>query len=97
MSDGGYDRIVELDPDGKILGAIGEPGHGPGQLAWAHFLAVGPDRKIYVADVLNWRFQVFAPSPVTGRMAKYVPSVRMLWESTPSTGWFSMRTNVPKK
>ncbi|MFZ0479861.1 MAG: peptidyl-alpha-hydroxyglycine alpha-amidating lyase family protein [Terriglobales bacterium] len=97
MADGGYDRIVELDRDGKILGAFAEPGHGPGQLAWAHFLAVGPDRKIYVADVLNWRFQVFVPTEPTGKMTKYVPSVRMFWDSIPSTGWFSRQRALPKK
>jgi len=97
MSDGGYDRIVELDPGGKILGAIGEPGHRPGQFAWAHFLAVGPDRRIYVADVLNWRFQVFAPTAPTGGMARYVPSKRMFWDSTPSTGWTSRQTQLPRK
>jgi streptogramin lyase len=97
MADGGYDRIVELDPDGRILGAIGEPGHEPGQLAWAHFLAVGPDRKLYVADVLNWRFQVFVPSAPTGRMARYVPSVRMFWDSVPSSGWSTRQTSGPKK
>jgi DNA-binding beta-propeller fold protein YncE len=46
MADGGYDRIIELDPHGKILGALGEPGHAAGQLAGAHFLAVGDDRKL---------------------------------------------------
>src|SRR5437868_2673360 len=73
------------------------PGHGPGQFAWAHFLAIGADRKIYVADVLNWRFQVFAPTPPTGRMASYVPSTRRFWDSTPSAGWFSRQANLPKK
>jgi hypothetical protein len=29
-------------------------------MAWAHFVAIVPDRTIYVADVLNWRFDVFA-------------------------------------
>lgn len=87
MADGGYDRIVELDPQGKILGALGEPGHAPGQFAWAHFLAVGPDKKLYVADVLNWRVQVFAPATPSGRMSPYVPTVRRFWDSKPSTGW----------
>ena len=97
MADGGYDRIIEIDPEGKILGAVGEPGHGPGQLAWAHFLAVGPDRRLYVADVLNWRFQVFVPTAPTGRMAKYVPTVRMFWDSVPSSGWSTRQTSAPKK
>jgi DNA-binding beta-propeller fold protein YncE len=95
MIDGGYDRILELDPNGKILGAIGDPGHAPGQLAWGHFLVVGKDRKIYAADVLNWRFQVFVPVAPSGKMAAYVPSRRMFWDRVASTGW-STRTNVPK-
>ena len=95
MVDGGYDRIIELDQNGKILGAIGEPGHGPGQLAWGHFLAVTPDRKILVADVLNWRFQAFAPVPPSGKPASYVPSKRMFWDRVPSTGW-STRTTQKK-
>jgi DNA-binding beta-propeller fold protein YncE len=91
--DGGYDRIVELDEHGKILGAFGEPGRAPGQFAWGHFLAVGRDRRIYAADVLNWRFQVFAPGPPTGKLTTYVPSKRMFWERSASTGW---STRVPK-
>jgi DNA-binding beta-propeller fold protein YncE len=95
MIDGGYDRIIELDQDGKILGAFGEPGHAPGQFAWGHFLAVGKDGTIYVADVLNWRFQVLVPTTPSGKMAKYVPSKRMFWDRVQSTGW-STRTTVPK-
>ena len=95
MIDGGFDRIIELNQDGKILGALGEPGHAPGQFAWGHFLAVGKDRKIYVADVLNWRFQVFIPTAPSEKRAKYVPSKRMFWDRVQSTGW-STRTSVPK-
>jgi len=95
MTDGGYDRIVELDQNGKILGAFGEPGHKPGQMAWAHFMAMGPDQNIYVADVLNWRFDVFARTAPTGHMTKYIPSVRMFWGSVPSVGWSSKQTDIP--
>jgi DNA-binding beta-propeller fold protein YncE len=95
MIDGGYDRIVELDQNGKIIGALGSPGHAPGQFAWGHFLAVGKDGRIYAADVLNWRFQVFVPTGPTGRLAKYVPSKRMYWDRVQSSGW-STRTSVPK-
>ncbi|GAC1417882.1 MAG: hypothetical protein NVSMB53_16900 [Gemmatimonadaceae bacterium] len=93
MADGGFDRIIELDQNGKILGALGEPGHAPGQFAWAHFLALGPDRKMYVADVLNWRFQVFAPVRSSGKLATYIPSLRMFWDLTPSNGWASRQAS----
>jgi len=95
MIDGGFDRIVELDQNGKIIGALGSPGHAPGQFAWGHFVAVGKDGRIYAADVLNWRFQVFVPTGPTGRLAKYVPSKRMYWDRVQSSGW-STRTSVPK-
>src|SRR6202162_235306 len=97
MVDGGYDRIVELDGDGKILGAFGEPGHQPGQMAWGHFIAMGPDQTIYVADVLNWRFQAFGRAAPTNAMTKYIPSVRMFWGSVPSVGWASRQTAIPFK
>lgn len=86
MTDGEYDRIVELDQTGKILGAFGEPGHAPGQMAWAHFMAMGSNQTIYVADVLNWRFDVFARTAPTCYMTN--PSVSMFWGSVPSTGVF---------
>ena len=97
VADGGYDRIVELDQNGKILGAFGEPGHQPGQMAWAHFMAMGPDQSIYVADVLNWRFQAFVRTAPMGRMTAYVPSARMFWGSVPSVGWASQQTAIPFK
>jgi DNA-binding beta-propeller fold protein YncE len=97
MADGGYDRIVELDQNGKILGAFGEPGHKPGQMAWAHFMAIGADQTVYVADVLNWRFQVFVRKESTGNMTKYIPSVRMFWGATTSVGWASKQTDIPFK
>jgi DNA-binding beta-propeller fold protein YncE len=96
MIDGGYDRIVEFDQDGKLVGTFGEPGHAPGQFAWGHFLAIGKDQAIYVADVLNWRFQKFVPTAPHGRKSKYVPSRRMFWGRLESTGW-STRTSVPKQ
>ena len=95
MIDGGYDRILELDHNGKIIGALGEPGRAPGQLAWGHFLAVGKDGKIYAAEVLNWRFEVFTPSTSSRKMATYIPSRRMFWDRVASSGW-STRTTVPK-
>jgi DNA-binding beta-propeller fold protein YncE len=87
MIDGGYDRIVQLDHDGKIIGALGEPGRALGQIAWGHFMAVGKDGKIYTAEVLNWRFQVFAPTAPTGKVTTYVPTKRLFSERAPSSGW----------
>jgi DNA-binding beta-propeller fold protein YncE len=97
MVDGGYDRIVELDQNGKILGAFGEPGHKSGQLAWPHFMAIGADQTIFVAEVLNWRFQVFGRTAPTRYMTKYIPSVRMYWGSVPSDGWASHQAAIPFK
>ena len=89
MADGGFDRIIEIDQEGRILGAIGEPGHAPGQFAWAHFLAIGPDKRLFVADVLNWRFQVFTPIKSSGNLSTYVPQRRRFWFANPSGGWSS--------
>jgi DNA-binding beta-propeller fold protein YncE len=97
MVDGGFDRVIELDPHGKILGAIGSPGHGPGQFAWGHFLAFGADRKMFVADVLNWRFQVFTPTAPTGRLAEYVPTERKFWGFKQSDGYVYRSPDWPTK
>jgi hypothetical protein len=69
----------------------------PGQMAWAHFMALGEDQTIYVADVLNWRFQVFGRIPSTGKMTTYIPSVRMFWGSVPSVDWSSKQADIPFK
>ena len=95
MTDGGYDRVVELDQNGTILGAFGEPGHQSGQMAWAHFMAVAPDGKVIVADVLNWRFDVFVRGTPNGTMTHYVPSKRMFWGSVPSSGWSTRQSDIP--
>ena len=94
MVDGGYNRVLELDQNGNILGAIGEPGHAPGQFAWAHFLALGKDSKLYVADVLNWRFQVFLPTASGGNKSKYVPSKRVFWDSSFTSSSFTKHSGA---
>jgi len=52
---------------------------------------MGKDGKIYAADVLTWRFQLFAPTGAAGKMAKYAPSRRMFWDRAASSGW-----SIPK-
>jgi sugar lactone lactonase YvrE len=89
LADGGYDRILKLNRDGKILGTFGEPGRAPGQLAWAHGIAVGPDGKIFVAEVLSWRVQVFRPTTDKPSRAKYIPTSRMFFDHHPSNGWLN--------
>ncbi|MGC9990226.1 MAG: hypothetical protein ABSC07_16725 [Terriglobales bacterium] len=69
----------------------------PENNACGTIMAMGPDQTIYVADVLNWRFDVFTRTAPTGTMTKYVPSVRMFWGSVPSVGWTSKQTEIPFK
>jgi peptidylamidoglycolate lyase len=58
MCDGGSDRIVKLSTEGKVLGELSHFGHGPGELDFAHAIAVSPDgADIYVAEIKNWRVQ----------------------------------------
>ena len=97
MADGGFDRIVELDQNGKILGAMGSPGHQPGQFAWAHFMALTADRTLVVADVLNWRFQVFTPVKATGKLSDYVPTERKFYGFKPSDGYVFREPGWPTK
>lgn len=97
MVDGGFDRIIELDQAGKILGAIGSPGHQPGQLAWGHFLAISPERNLIVADVLNWRFQVFVPTKASGKLSEYVPTERQFFGFKQSDGYVFHSPGWPTK
>jgi hypothetical protein len=89
--------VVELDQRGKVLGALGSPGHDPGQFAWGHFLAIGADRKLFVADVLNWRFQAFTPTPSSGKLSDYVPTERKFFGFKPSDGYIYHSPGWPVK
>jgi DNA-binding beta-propeller fold protein YncE len=97
MVDGGFDRVVELDQHGKVLGALGSPGHDPGQFAWGHFLAIGADKKLFVADVLNWRFQTFTPTAATGTLSDYMPTERKFFGFKPSDGYIYHSPGWPVK
>ena len=61
MCDGYANRVLKLNLSGEVLGTLAGPGKAPGQLDFAHHLAVGPDRSIYVAEIKNWRAQKFIP------------------------------------
>jgi DNA-binding beta-propeller fold protein YncE len=61
MCDGRFNRITKIDTEGKIVGELSRFGHGPGELDFAHAIAVTPDgSEIYVVDIKNWRVQKWA-------------------------------------
>ncbi|MEO6102988.1 MAG: peptidyl-alpha-hydroxyglycine alpha-amidating lyase family protein [Pseudoxanthomonas sp.] len=53
MVNGFAGQLVRMDLDGKVLGAIGKPGKGPGEFGEAHMIAVNDKDEIYVADAGN--------------------------------------------
>lgn len=59
MSDAMAGRILKLSTDGKILGAFGEGGRGPGRIGDPHQISVAKDGSIFTANVVNWRADKF--------------------------------------
>lgn len=59
MCDGYRNRVLKLDLEGRLVGALGRPGKGPGQLSVSHHLALGKAGELYVAEVVGWRVQKF--------------------------------------
>ena len=59
MSDGYANRVLKLDLEGKILGALGETGRDPGQFRLVHHIAIGNNEEIYATEIVNWRVQKF--------------------------------------
>src|SRR5690606_5646383 len=71
-------RVVKFDPQGKFLMAWGEPGNNgtetrPNYMNTVHSVAVGSDRRVYVADRANSRIQVFDEN---GKFIEVWPNVR---------------------
>jgi DNA-binding beta-propeller fold protein YncE len=56
--------VVVFGPDRSFRRLIGGLGSGAGQLHGPHGLAFGLDGRLYVADHLNDRVQVFRPDGV---------------------------------
>jgi DNA-binding beta-propeller fold protein YncE len=53
------DRIVKLDKDGKFITAWGKHGAGPGEFNTPHSIALDSTGRVFVADRINSRVQVF--------------------------------------
>lgn len=61
MTDGYVNRVLQLDTNGKILGAFGEPGRSIGKFSFPHGIAISNKGEIYVTEILSWRVQKFIP------------------------------------
>jgi DNA-binding beta-propeller fold protein YncE len=57
--DQGRTRIVKLSPDGQVLATWGSKGNGDGQFDDPTSVSVDTTNKVYVADPINRRIQVF--------------------------------------
>jgi DNA-binding beta-propeller fold protein YncE len=58
--DSGRNRIAKFSPDGQVLASWGSEGSGDGQFNGLSSVAVDPTtNKVYVADPINRRIQVF--------------------------------------
>src|SRR2546430_12202639 len=61
--DSGRNRIVKFSPDGQVVASWGSEGSGDGQFSGVSSVAIDPSTtKVYVADPLNRRIQVFDSS-----------------------------------
>jgi DNA-binding beta-propeller fold protein YncE len=62
VSDGyGNARVHKFTPDGQLLFSWGSPGDGPGQFVVPPSVRINPDGRVFVADRMNSRIQVFDP------------------------------------
>ena len=53
MVSGFAGEILELDENGKAVGATGQPGRGLGEFGEAHYMTMTPSGDIYVADTVR--------------------------------------------
>jgi len=52
-------QILKLDANGKAIAATGQPGKGLGEFGEAHYMSMGPQGEIYVADTVSARLHKF--------------------------------------
>jgi DNA-binding beta-propeller fold protein YncE len=56
------DRIVKLDKDGHFITTWGKHGSGPGEFNTPHSIALDSTGRVFVADRINSRIQIFDPN-----------------------------------
>ena len=62
VSDGyGQQRVHKFSKEGKLLLSWGSKGIGPGQFALPHSIWVDREERVYVADRMNGRIEIFNP------------------------------------
>ncbi|MGE3508870.1 MAG: peptidyl-alpha-hydroxyglycine alpha-amidating lyase family protein [Vicinamibacterales bacterium] len=60
LASGFAGQILKLDANGNAIGMMGQPGKGLGEFGEAHFLTLGPNGDIYVADTVKPDLHRFA-------------------------------------
>jgi hypothetical protein len=63
VGDGGTNRILKYDLNGRYLYGWGGPGEQPGQFNGPHQISTDQDGNLYVAEVFNGRIVKFRPKP----------------------------------
>jgi hypothetical protein len=53
MVSGFAGEILQLDENGRAVGANGQPGRGLGEFGEAHYMTMTPNGDIYVADTVR--------------------------------------------
>ena len=59
MVSGFAGEILKLDENGRAIGATGQPGKGLGEFGEAHYMTIGPQGEIHVADTVSARLHKF--------------------------------------
>ena len=61
LCDGLNNRILKVNLEGQVLGALSSFGKAPGKLDFAHNIAIDSTGALYVAEIKNWRVQKWTP------------------------------------
>ena len=59
LTSGYVGQILRLDANGKAVAATGQAGKGLGEFGEAHYMTLGAEGNIYVADTINATIQTF--------------------------------------